>query len=81
MCGFEYLQMDCIGSGHIVGFVTSNSLIEMKDEGADNSFYRPAPAFLTVTDQNDFWHNVKTILPIINILILLENDQQLLSQS
>ena len=50
-------------------------------EVADNSFYRPAKAILTVTDQNDSRHNVKTVLPIINTLILLENDQQLLSQS
>ena len=48
---------------------------------ADNSFYRPASAILTVTYQNDSRHNVKTVLPIINTLILLENDQQLLSQS
>ena len=48
---------------------------------ADNSFYRPALAILTVTDQNDSQLNVKTVLPIINTLILLENDQQLLSQS
>ena len=52
-----------------------------KFRGADNSFYRPAPAILTVTDQNDSRHNVKTVLPIINTLILLENDKQLLSQS
>ena len=25
---FEYLQMDCYGSGHIVGLVTSLSLIK-----------------------------------------------------
>ena len=48
-------------------------------QGADNSFYRPTLAILTVTDQNDSRHNVKTVLPIINTLILLENDQQLLS--
>ena len=48
---------------------------------ADNSFYQPASAILTVTDQTDSRYNVKTVLPIINTLILLENDQQLLSQS
>ena len=27
-CGHEYLQMDCNRSGHIVGLVTSHSLIK-----------------------------------------------------
>ena len=28
LCAFEYLQMDCNGGGHIVGLVTSHSLIK-----------------------------------------------------
>ena len=58
-----------------------NSKFRLLLMGADNSFYRPALAFLTLTDQNDSRHNVKTVLPIISTLILLEKDQQLLSQS
>ena len=29
---FEYLQMDCNGSGHIIGLVTSSALLNMRNQ-------------------------------------------------
>ena len=36
LSAFEYLPMDCNRSGHVVGFVTSHSLIEIKDKPVHN---------------------------------------------